>query len=81
LRPNLLTELTPAVVLKKLRKKLPTVTGAWPLPPQMAVRSKPNSRFSVGRKLIFSTCTQGLPGLITLARSGFRPPGLAGLGM
>ena len=32
---------------------------------QITVRSKPNSRFSVGRKLIFSTCTHGSPGLTT----------------
>src|SRR5579883_3429203 len=31
----------------------------WPLPPQMAVRSNPNSRFSVGLKLSFSPCIHG----------------------
>ena len=52
-------------MLKKLFRKVWIVMGPWPLPPQITVRSKPNSRFSVGRKLIFSTCTQGSPGLIT----------------
>jgi hypothetical protein len=63
--PNFTATSVGEVVLKKLLRKLLMVMGAWPAPPQITVRSKPNSRFLVGRKLIFSTCAQGSPGLTT----------------
>src|SRR5579863_8540475 len=74
LRPNLSAELGEAKLKKLLRNEC-RVMGPCPFPPQMAVRSNPNSRFSVGRKLNFSTCTQGLAGLITL---GWPGPGYSG---
>src|ERR1039457_1781741 len=48
-----------AVVLKKLRRKVPMVIGSCPLPPQITLRSNPNSTLGVGLKLIFSMCSQG----------------------
>ena len=56
--------------LKKLLRNVCRVTGEWPSPPNMDVRSKPNSRFGVGLKLTFSTSTQGSPGLITFGYAG-----------
>src|SRR6185312_3626995 len=65
-------------VLKKLFRKLCSVIGSsqgayvafgggvsWhprPFPPQMTIRSKPNSTLGVGLKLSFSTCSHGSRG-------------------
>ena len=55
---------------KKTLQKGVECDGRVPFPPKSAVRSKPNSKFSVGLKLIFSTCTHGSPGLITFGTFG-----------
>src|ERR1035441_4351405 len=49
----------PAVVLKKLLRKLLMLIPSCPFPPQITLRSNPNSTFGVGLKLIFSTWIHG----------------------
>src|SRR5208337_4208961 len=73
--------LFPAVKLKKLRRNECRLTPSWPSPPNMAVRSNPNSRSLYGLKLTFSMCTQGSPGLMTLNELGEGWASYAVLGM
>ena len=50
-------------MLKKLFRKVWIVMGEWPFPPQITVRSKPNSRFTVGLKADFLDVHPGVAGI------------------